>query len=359
MRRRAVLVGCGNMSRRWLDAASKIGQVDVVGLVDVDVRRAQSLADERGLSGAAIGDDLDLVLARARPDIVFDTVIPEARLDVVLTAFRHGCHVLSEKPMADTLDGAREVIRAARDSNCLHVIMQNRRYVEGIRRLRSFLDSGAIGSVTSIHTDFFLAPHFGGFREQMQSVLLVDMAIHTFDAARYITGAEPIAVYCHETNPHGSWYAHGASAFAIFEFERGVTYTYRGSWCAHGLRTSWESSWRLIGELGSATWDGHDIFRAEHEPSASPGTLRDSAPLTVPPAPSTLRVGGHEGVMRDFLEALDTGIAPETISSENFKSLAMAFAAIESARTQSRTPVQSLLPQPDVPARQPRMEVLG
>ncbi|WP_342363675.1 Gfo/Idh/MocA family oxidoreductase [Terrarubrum flagellatum] len=342
MRLRAVLVGCGNMSRRWLDAALKVGGIEVVGLVDVDLARARALAEERRLSDAATGDDLDAMLAMAKPDVVFDTVVPEARFNVTLTALRHGCHVLSEKPMADTIDHARDLVRAAREAKRLHVIVQNRRYIEGVRRLRSFVESGAIGAVTGVHTDFFLAPHFGGFREEMRNVLLIDMAIHTFDAVRYVINGAPLAVYCHEANPAGSWYAHGASAFAIFEFERGVTYTYRGSWCAQGLRTSWESSWRITGEKGTLTWDGHDAFHAEREGATGVGVLRDGAPLPIPSAPETMRIGGHEGVLRDFVEALETGVAPETVSSENFKSLAMTFAAIESARLKRRVPVPTL-----------------
>jgi predicted dehydrogenase len=330
------------MSRRWLDAAARIGGTEIVGLVDIDASRALALAREKGLGSTETGSDLGATLSRTRPDIVFDTVIPEARHDVVLTAFRHGCHVLSEKPMADTIDAARALVRAASDAGRLHAIVQNRRYVEGVRRLRSFLDTGATGAVTSVHTDFFLAPHFGGFREQMRNVLLVDMAIHTFDAARYLIGAEPKAVYCHEANPQGSWYAHGASAFAIFEFANAAAYTYRGSWCAQGLRTSWESSWRIVGDRGTVTWDGHDLFRAERELATGVGILRDAAPLEVPPAPQALRIGGHEGVMRDFLEALDSGVPPETVSSENFKSLAMSFAAVESARLGRRVGVPSL-----------------
>ena len=73
------------------------------------------------------------------------------------------------------------------------------------------------------------------------------MAIHTFDMARFISGADPVAVYCKEWNPSGSWYDHDASAIAIFEMTGGIVYTYRGSWCAEGLNTTWES--RLASRL--------------------------------------------------------------------------------------------------------------
>ncbi len=55
----------------------------------------------------------------------------------------------------------------------------------------------------------------------MTHVLLLDMAIHTFDAARLISSADPVGVYCHEWNPAGSWYDRDASAAAIFEMSNG------------------------------------------------------------------------------------------------------------------------------------------
>ena len=97
----------------------------------------------------------------------------------------------------------------------------------------------------------------------MEHVLLLDMAIHTFDAARLIAGADPVAVYCKEWNPPGSWYDHDASAVAVFEMSGGIVYTYRGSWCAEGLNTSWECDWRVIGTQGSVTWDGAEAFSAQ------------------------------------------------------------------------------------------------
>ena len=102
--------------------------------------------------------------------------------------------------------------------------------------LRARCSSGAIGALTSVHADFFLAPHFGGFREEMDHVLLLDMAIHGFDALRCMTGLNASGVYCREWNPPHSWYRQGSSAAAIFELENGAVFVYRGSWCAQGLR---------------------------------------------------------------------------------------------------------------------------
>ncbi|RWC87263.1 MAG: gfo/Idh/MocA family oxidoreductase, partial [Mesorhizobium sp.] len=98
----AVLVGCGAMSKAWLDAARQIDGLAIVGLVDLDADRAKARAREYDLGGAVIGTSLDAVLDQTRPQAVFDVVVPAARRDVAFSAFAHHCHLLTEKPLADS-----------------------------------------------------------------------------------------------------------------------------------------------------------------------------------------------------------------------------------------------------------------
>ncbi|MCA1490431.1 Gfo/Idh/MocA family oxidoreductase [Ensifer sp. NBAIM29] len=340
---RTVLCGCGAMAKGWVRAiAADPGlqtAIRIVGLVDVNLDAARKFAGEFSLRDVVIGSDLEAVLAQTRPDILFDIVVPSARLEVVAAGLRHGCHVLSEKPMATSLADGRELVRLAAEAGKLHAIVQNRRFVPGIRRIRSFIESGAIGGITAIHCDFFIGAHFGGFREEMEHVLLLDMAIHTFDAARFLAERKPIAVYCHEENPRGSWYAHGAAATAIFELEGDVTFTYRGSWCAEGANTSWESEWRIIGSRGTLLWDGADNFRA-YKVAGTEGFLRELAPVEVPAAADHRRTQGHTSVIADFVAAIQEGGKPETAGDDNINSLAMALAAIESARSRQRVTIE-------------------
>lgn len=332
---RAVLVGCGAMSNGWLRAIRDTDvlsrSVEMAGFVDLDPALARSRADEHGWTSAAAGSDLAAMLTSVRPDLVFDIVVPPARRGVVEMALGHGCHVLSEKPMATSLAEAQRLIDLAQRAGRLHGIVQNRRWLPGIRRARTLLASGALGDLTAVHCDFFIGAHFGGFRDQMEHVLLLDMAIHTFDAARYLTGLDATGVYCREVNPRGSWYAHGASADALFDLSNGATMTYRGSWCAEGLRTAWEASWRVIGTKGTLLWDGNEGFRAERV-AGEEGFLRPVEEVEVPPLSEPL-VEGHAGVITDFVEAVRTGRAPLTPGTDNIRSLAMVFSAIESAET--------------------------
>jgi predicted dehydrogenase len=334
-----VLVGCGAMSKAWLDAVRETPGVDVVGLVDLDSDRAKARAHEFDLDGAAIGTNLDAILAETRPEAVFDVVVPAARREVAEKAFAHHCHLLTEKPLADSPENARAIVEAARRAGRIHAVVQNRRYVANVRRIRRFLDSGAIGAPTSIHADFFVAPHFGGFREEMRHVLLLDMAIHTFDAARYMVNGEPRTVYCHEWEPANSWYRQGSSAAAIFEFGGGKLFTYGGSWCADGFRTSWESVWRIVCERGSLVWNGADELKAEAAQPVREGLFDQTEPLAVPPLDPDDRIGGHRGIIQDFLRAVETGTEPETRGSDNIKSLAMVFGAIESAENGRRVEI--------------------
>ncbi|WP_172328176.1 Gfo/Idh/MocA family protein [Mangrovicoccus sp. HB161399] len=338
----AVMAGCGAMSEGWLRALSQVPRaaerLELAGFVDLDPGRARQLAQAAGAPGAATGTDLAAMLEAVRPDIVFDVVIPGARRTVAETALARGCHVLSEKPMAESLADAAALIEAARRAGRIHAVVQNRRFVPGIRRLRRLIEERRIGRLTGVHCDFFVGAHFGGFREQMDHVLLLDMSIHTLDAARYLIGAAPQAVYCHETNPTGSWYSHGAAASAIFEFPENVTFTYRGSWCAEGANTSWEGAWRVTGTEGTATWDGAEDLRLGRV-TGTEGLLRAVSAAEVPEPPDPGRTLGHASVIDEFLSAIETGRAPETAAEDNIRSLAMVLAAIDSAERRARVTI--------------------
>lgn len=339
---RAVLAGCGSMSKGWLSALVEHpllqGRVSVVGLVDLHRPTAEARAAEFGLADAVIGTDLDAVIAQTKPDLLFDVVIPAARAGVVESGFRHGCHVLSEKPMAASLEEGKAMIAQAKAAGRIHAVVQNRRFIAGVRRIRRLIESGAIGELASLNCDFFIGAHFGGFRDEMENVLLLDMAIHTLDAARFMSGKTPEAVYCLETNPPGSWYRHGAAANAIFEFSDNVVFNYRGSWAAEGANTSWESAWRIVGSKGTLLWDGGDSFEAKIAANDT-GFFRELKTIDVPPPADADQTHGHASVLAEFLDAIETGRQPETASTDNIKSLAMVFAAIDSARRGQRVTI--------------------
>ena len=341
---RVVLVGAGGMGRRWLEVLSASPDVDLVGLVDLNLAAAETARRDAGLDSVHVGTSLSAVAAATGAQAVVNVTIPAAHHPVNVEALFLGLPVLCEKPVAPTVGQGLSLAATAEVTGQLLMISQSRRYY---RTLAEFRDAvRGLGDLGVMTTDFFKAPHFGGFREEMEHVLLVDMAIHAFDVARYLLDRDPVSVYCEELNPGWSWYAHDAAATAVFEFEGGVRYVYTGSWCSDGLQTSWNGDWRVSGQRGTATWDGETSpvveFAAGSEPAGAGVTSLDGA----------ADHGGHgglagleeiEGSLAEFLHSLRTGVVPSGEVHSNVLSLAMVEAAVRSAETGERVRLENVI----------------
>jgi len=327
---RVIVAGCGGMSNVWLDYAAAREEVEIVGLVDLHAETARATRERRGLQ-VPVFEDLEEAIESTGAGLVFDVTVPSSHKRIVTTAMRLGCDVFGEKPIAESPDDAKEIVELAARTGKRYSVMQNRRYSKHIRPLRDFLAAGGIGTVGTVHSDFFIGAHFGGFRDAMDSPLVVDMAIHTFDMARFLTGADPVTVYCHEFNPPGSWYAGNASAVCLFEMSDGSVYTYRGSWCSEGFNTSWEADWRFIGTKGTAKWDGTAPPAAEVVDESKEAGFRLRTKEAELPGPWEGREG-HFGCLDEMFAALEEGRPAETDCADNAKSAAMVFGAVESAR---------------------------
>jgi predicted dehydrogenase len=312
-------------------------EVDVAAVVDLNPEAARRRIAEFEMDAEA-SDDLKASLERVRPDFVVDLTVPEAHCEVTCTALAAGCPVIGEKPMAATMEEARRMVRASEEAGRLYMVSQSRRWNPRHEVLRRMVADGTIGPLTTLNCDFYIGAHFGGFRDEMESPLILDMAIHQFDLARYLSGADAEAVYAHEFNPSGSWYAGDAAASCIFEMTDGLVFTYRGSWCAEGCTTSWNGNWRLVGERGTLLCEGdgepHGQVVAGEE-----GFFRPLQEVEVP-EPRLEQTGMH-GALREMLRYLCTGEVPQTECHDNIKSLAMVFAAMESSRRRRRLPVRT------------------
>lgn len=332
---RAVVVGAGGISGAWFPAL-RAEEVDVVAVVDLNLEAAKSRIAEFGLDAEA-STDLSTVLAAYSPDFVVDLTVPEAHCEVTCMALEAGCHVIGEKPMASSMAQARQMVQTSERTGRLYMVSQSRRWDPTHSAAARTLAAGEIGGLTVANCDFYIGAHFGGFRDEMDSPLILDMAIHHFDLVRFFTGTDPVAVYALEFNPRGSWYRGAAAASCIFEMSDGLVFTYRGSWCAEGCHTSWNGDWRFVGERGTlilekdrAPWGervcGDEGFHRPLEPV--PVAQRVEAPV------------GMHGALVEMLRYLRTGQRPQTECHDNIKSLAMVFGAIESSAEGERVTLQ-------------------
>lgn len=342
-KKRAIVVGCGGMGRSWMKNLQENPRSQLVGVVDVRLEAAVAAAKDFGLPPEAAFTDLKAAIKALIPDFVCDITIPAAHCVTTVTALGQGVPVIGEKPLANSMAEGRKMVAAAEKAGLTSMISQSRRYDGKHVAIRDAVRKGAIGDITTLTCDFFVGAHFSppertDFRDLMESPLILDMSIHHFDLARFFFAADPVAVYCHEFNPKGSWYKGDVAASAIFEMANGAVFTYRGSWCAEGRHTSWHGDWRIIGERGTITYENDQEPKGERLiKKPKPGFFLDKEPLALPIAKITGE--GISGSLNEFLDHLIKGKPVQCETKDNIKSLAMVFAAMKSSRSGKREKV--------------------
>jgi predicted dehydrogenase len=337
---RVTVAGLGLVSQFWLPVLLRQPDVEIVAVVDPMRERRRRAAELYGLDRAS--ESLDEALATA-PNVVVNLTPPDLHRQTVDAALDAGCDVLSEKPLATMFEDAVAMVEHAERVSRTLSVMQNRRFAGPIRRLREGIESGAVGDPFQLSADMFMAPrHDNSYLEVQESPLLTEMAIHTFDQARYLSASEAVTVTCLEFDPPGSWCAGPAAAVCTFELANGAVFSYRGNWVAPGFATSYDAAWRISGPKGTAYWDSWgdpecEVELARAEPFGSAPVRRERWS-----AGNDLQ--GHEPALEHLLQALRDGRPAETDGRDNLRSLAMAFAALASSREGRRVELAELLP---------------
>jgi predicted dehydrogenase len=334
---RVVVVGAGDISNRWF-APLREENVEIVAVVDLRLESATSQIAKYALAQAAAYTDFKEALRKHKPDFVLDLTVPSAHATVVGHSLKAGYHVLGEKPMATSMAEARRMVAASERYGRMYMVGQSKRFDPLADSARRTLAAGRIGQLTTVNCDFYAGRHFyagrlfPNYRELDPNPLMTEMGIHHFDLARFITGAEPVAVYAKEFNPRGSWFAGPAAATCLFEMSDGSVFTYRGSWSAEGCETSWSGNWRLVGTEGTILWEQDQEPRGE---IVRPGGNREGIQWELEPVEiegSDMPFSSQRQVLREMLDFLRSGKVPSSECHDNIKSLGMMFSAIESSR---------------------------
>jgi predicted dehydrogenase len=338
---RAVVVGAGIVAGFWMAPLRR--RTEVVALVEIDDDRARDALARFELDCPGFSS-LDEALASVPADVVVNLTPPEHHRRVTEQALDAGCHVLTEKPMAATFEDAVAMVQAARRAGRTLAVMQNRRHHPAIRRLRQGVVDGEIGSLMALSADMSMAPrHVAGHLPAHPHPLLLDMAVHTFDQARFLSGAEAVAVVCHEFTAAHSWYAGPAAAIATFELDDGAVFSYRGNWISAGFPTSYDSAWRISGADGTAVWDSFGAPACEVAVGPPPERGAAEVRRTTWDVPAPRDRTGHVAGVDDLFDALEAGRRPETEGAENLGTLAMVFAAIRSAEERRAVALQEIV----------------
>lgn len=190
------VIGCGGISATHLNCLCRLDGIEVVAVCDIRPERAQKAynycKDTRGWQPDIYEDYHELI---KRADIQSLHVLTPHYLHapMALEGIRAGKYVIVEKPMAYTLEQARELRENA--AGHLAVIFQNR-YNGSVRRLRDILRSGELGRLESVRASVLWhreGPYYteSGWRGKMATEgggTLINQSIHTLDLMLYTVG---------------------------------------------------------------------------------------------------------------------------------------------------------------------------
>ena len=332
--KRIIQVGVGGMGNCWIDKVADSSIWEAVAYVDVNETNLKAAAERHNLPASQCFTDLETALKTVKADALLDVTPQQCRKGVCLTAFEHGLHVMSEKPLADSLENAQAVIAAGEKAGRIYMVTQNYRYQPFITKTREWIAAGRIGSVGYVDVAFHKGPHFGGFREEMAYPLVLDMSIHHFDMMRYMLDADVEAVEALSLNAPWNWNKGDATIMVQAELSNGIVVNYHGSWVAQGYETPWNAHWRFDGANGVLMIENDTLYIAD--------TAKMGADKREPvDCPETDAI--HQARLLELLaEAIDTGNEPETSGRRNFNSLATTYAVVRSAKERRRVGVAEL-----------------
>src|SRR5260221_7259376 len=97
---------------------------------------------------------LDAALANKDDTLFFDAASPKLRAGLLHQAIAAGKDIYCEKPIAETLEDALGVARAAKKAGIRHGVVQDKLFLPGLRKLKTLIDSGFFGRILSVRGEF-------------------------------------------------------------------------------------------------------------------------------------------------------------------------------------------------------------
>ena len=150
---RVGLVGCGNVSRRYLEHVAEFDELDVVACADAMPANAAAVGQEFGIPALGV----DELIGDVTIDLVLNLTIPRSHAEVTMRALRAGKHVYTEKPLAADLSDARAIMALADELGLFVGCAPDTFMGAGITASRALIDEGAIGEPVSANA-FMMTP---------------------------------------------------------------------------------------------------------------------------------------------------------------------------------------------------------
>ena len=213
---RVAVVGVGRMGynhARVLKELEKKGLAVLAAVVDVDGVRARAVAGEFGTR--ALTDYRELV--ELGVDAVVVAVPTKLHYEVASFFVESGLDVLVEKPIADSVEKAEKLVRAAEEKGVVLMVGHVERFNPAVERLVEEVEAGALGELITMS-----ARRIGPFNPRVSDVsVVIDLAFHDIDVMISLAQSKPVSVYARARKMHGESLAEDY-AFITLHFESGV-----------------------------------------------------------------------------------------------------------------------------------------
>jgi len=221
-------------------------------LVGRNEDKLRALAERHGLDRYTTS--LDEALAEPDVEIYFDAQVTQMHDKSIRTAIEAGKHVYSEKPLAEQLEIALELARAAQSAGVRTGIVQDKLFLPGLRKLKRLIDGGFFGRVLSVRGEFGYWVFEGDWQDPQRPSwnycsedgggVTLDMFCHwdyvlhnLFGRVRTVQALTATHIP-ERVDEAGSRYAATAddAAYAIFELDGGVVAQINSSWAVRVFR---------------------------------------------------------------------------------------------------------------------------
>jgi predicted dehydrogenase len=347
---RVIQVGTGGFGGVWchrfLPPNVEEGRIEVVAAVDLLPEALANAREGLGLRDDQCYTDLRRAFDENRADFCTIVVPPAFHEEVVDAALAHDLHVLSEKPIADTLAASLRIADKVKQAGKKMGVTMSHRFDQDKTTLRQEIRSGRHGTldylVCRFTCDCRRFGSWGKFRHEIPDALMVEGAVHHLDLLADMTGSRCDTLYAQTWNPAWGKFGGDSQGLVMMRMENSVKVVYEGAKTnAVGLNGWGQEYIRAECEGATLIMSHRQIERFAYDPARKGAYAKEGEGEAVPLLEQPKWV--NTWLIEKFCRWLDGGAPMETHVEANLQSVALIFAAIESSRTGQPVKVQEFL----------------
>ena len=188
------IIGAGRIGKvHAMSIKNLIPEVEIKAISDVYIEAAKDVCNRHGIPYAF--NDYKDILKDPEIDAVLICSPTDTHAQIAIEAAEAKKHIFCEKPVDLNVERVKEVMEAVERNNVKIQIGFNRRFDHNFAKVKELIDSGQLGEihVIKITSRDPEPPNINYVKTS--GGLFLDMTIHDFDMARYLTGSEVKEVY--------------------------------------------------------------------------------------------------------------------------------------------------------------------